>query len=113
MPLSFTVGEMKDYSVATVREFLISNGIKPGITIDFDSRVSLLKKARTQWDDSVAQGLMNLFMPDGEPIAPGFEDSLSHYVFSPVSWEQFEKEWGEWIQEGAPEDPPPLGTIPR
>lgn len=58
----------------------------------------LIERARTLWGDEVAAFMMDCFMPTGEPVEPGYEDSLSHYSFEPT-WLELEEEWKHFDQK--------------
>ena len=56
--------------------------------------VDVVEGARRIWGDDVAAFIMDCFMPEGEPVEPGYEDSLSHYSFQPT-WLELEEEWNQ------------------
>ncbi len=60
--------------------------------LTFDQYKALVGRAGELWGSEVQRFLMDCFMPTGEPIEPGYEDSLSHYVFTPT-WEELEKDY--------------------
>jgi hypothetical protein len=57
----------------------------------------VIERARELWGDKVAAFLMDCFMPEGEAVEPGYEDSLSHYSFD-TPWLELEKEWSQFNQ---------------
>ncbi len=76
-----------------LKKFLQSFNVVPGVTITFDKWNRLTDTAFNVWGDEFAAWLMDCFMPEGEAVDPGYEDSMSHYYFNPQSWEELENEW--------------------
>jgi len=74
--------------------YLTNNGVTPGCeSLTLDAYTKVIERARDLWGDEVAQWLMDCFMPEGEAVEPGYEDSLSHYFFMCSSWKELEPEW--------------------
>lgn len=74
--------------------YLTNNGVTPGCeSLTLDVYTKVVERARELWGDSVAAWLMDCFMPEGEVVEPGYEDSLSHYFFQCSSWKELEPEW--------------------
>lgn len=81
-------------SCKDIQEFLTECGVVPGCnSIELDKYVKLIDAAKSKFGDDVSASLMDFFMPEGEPIEPGYEDSLSHYQFTCNTWDEFEQEW--------------------
>lgn len=77
-----------------LKEFLTNFGIKPGCRPITLSRMQLIVKAAARWYGPFwARGIFDLFMPTGQVIDPGYEDSLSHYQFMPNDWSEMFEEW--------------------
>lgn len=77
-----------------VATYLTNNGVTPGCdSLTLDAYTKVIERARELWGDDVAQWLMDCFMPEGEPVEPGYEDSLSHYFFQCSTWKELEPEW--------------------
>jgi hypothetical protein len=66
--------------------------------LTLDQYTEVIERARELWGDKVGQFLMDCFMPEGEAVEPGYEDSLSHYTFN-AEWLEMEQEWTEFLQE--------------
>lgn len=80
----------------TLRDYLCTCGVFPDSpTLTLDQYTRVVENARENFGDKVAAFLMDCFMPEGEPVEPGYEDSLSHYSFTPTSWAELEKDWTE------------------
>ncbi len=77
---------------------LQDNSVIVGNTLELEHYTRLIERARDVWGDDVAAFLMDCFMPEGEPILPGIEDSLSHYTFNPTDWDELKLEWEEFLQ---------------
>jgi hypothetical protein len=78
-----------------LKQFLLTFNVSPGVTITLDKFDRLTTAAFNGWGEDFGAWLMDCFMPEGDAVEPGYEDSCSHYSFNPQSWEELEKEWNE------------------
>lgn len=53
---------------------------------------NMLRDVKHMFGDDVTMYIQDCFIPTGEPVDPGYEDSLSHYVFNYDTWEDFREE---------------------
>lgn len=94
------------------KAFLIKHGCTPDReALTLDEYTDLVEECKFLYGNEVAQYLKDSFMPEGKAIEPGYEDSLSHYLFHFDKWDDVEKDWNEWVHEGVPENPSP-GSVP-
>lgn len=84
---------MKDFPFNKLRAFLESHGITPGVTLEHTKFFPMLEAAQEVGGDDLQAWIMDCFMPEGEPIEPGYEESMSHYYFCPESWEELQADW--------------------
>jgi hypothetical protein len=79
-----------------IKQHLLAANVSPGSgSLELRAYEKIVQSAGETWGHSVEAFLMDCFMPEGEPVHPGFEDSLSHYSFEPASWEELEQQWKE------------------
>jgi hypothetical protein len=72
-----------------LRQFLITNfNLKPEGTIDLRQFEMLIKMSARWFGVIITQWLADFFMPQGD-------DNISHYLFVPISWCEFERNFGE------------------
>ncbi len=76
-----------------LKAFLLSYNVVPRVTITLDKFDRLLTAALATHGHDICAWLMDCFMPEGEAVEPGYEDSCSHYYFEPQSWEELERDW--------------------
>ncbi len=77
-----------------LKDLLISSGAEIGAgPITLEAYTALVGKVEHQFGEHAASFVKDCFMPEGEPIEPGFEDSLSHYRFFSDNWEEVERDW--------------------
>lgn len=74
---------------------LKKHNVDPGSSDDINLTLLqfelLLAEVKTTLGEDAMTFVQDAFMPNGEPMAPGYEDSLSHYMFV-AEWEEICKE---------------------
>jgi len=81
--------------------FLSIHHVTPGCdSLTLEAYSNMIEKARGIWGDEVAAWLMDCFMPEGEAVEPGYEDSCSHYFFMCSCWSELEPEWIQFRENG-------------
>jgi hypothetical protein len=76
----------------TIKEFFAKHNIVPGAVITLDEFTKVIDDA----EETFGMGggfVMDCFVPEGEAVAPGYEDSLSHHRFEPDNWDTLNEEW--------------------
>jgi hypothetical protein len=76
--------------------YLVISGVVPGCdSLALEEHTFCIENCRENFGDNVTRFFMDCFMPEGKPVCPGIEDSLSHYSFTPETWEELENDWKE------------------
>ena len=65
----------------TIKEFFVSHGIEFDTVITLAELTQVIESGAEVFGEGATAFLMDCFSPEGEPIEPGYEDSLSHYRF--------------------------------
>lgn len=83
-------------SFKEIKDHLLAFNIAPDNVHDLTdvyTWATMCEIAKIIWNKEVSAKLADFFKPMGEPVNPGIEDTLSHAVFLPFSWDEFEKQW--------------------
>ena len=63
----------------------------PGATLSFDQFNDLTDEIEKRFGEECEVFIREtMFMPFGDPVDPGFEDSCSEYLFDVFSWDEFD-----------------------
>lgn len=70
------------------KEALLSANIRPGRRISLDEYQCIVNGV----PENLRAFAMDCFIPEGEAIEPGYEDSLEWYTLG-GTWEELQKDW--------------------
>lgn len=73
--------------------FLENHGINEEDSYTLEEYTKFVEAFKEEFGEDKEQFFMDCWMPEGEPIAPGIDDSMSHYSFMDVSEEDFNEDW--------------------
>lgn len=92
----YQVWERMMFDFNILRQYLESMNVRPGTQLDLENYTCLLTLARDSFGEKLSACLMDCFTPEGQVVEPGYEDSLSHYLFDVGSWEELEEDFRTW-----------------
>lgn len=78
-------------NLSELKTLMLFGKLKPGIRVDlkrYDRSITFVEK---KYGKEEAARFADCWMPDGFPVEPGYEDSVSHYVL--VNEEELKKEY--------------------